>query len=273
MIQMKDVHFVYERGNYEVFNGLSLTLEPNCICGLLGKNGTGKSTLLYLICGLLRSKSGEILIDERNVWRREPETLREIYLVPEEIELPHLQLKDLIYMHRDFYPRFSEETLKECFEDFEVTPRKNLSTLSMGQKKKVLMSFALAAGTRYVLMDEPTNGLDIPSKSLFRKVVAKNMSEDKFLLISTHQVHDVENLLDHIILLGDKNVLVDTSVADITQEYVFETSANGMDKNNILYAEPSLQGNATIRRRQEGEEESVLNLELYFNAMISGKLK
>ena len=85
----------------------------------------------------------------------------------------------------------------------------------MGQKKKVFMSFALATGTRFLLMDEPTNGLDIPSKSQFRKVIANNMTEDRTLIISTHQVHDVESLLDHIIIMNQSQLLLDASISNI----------------------------------------------------------
>jgi ABC-2 type transport system ATP-binding protein len=133
------------------------------------------------------------------------------------------------------------------------------------------MSFALATGTRYLLMDEPTNGLDIPSKSQFRKAIANNMSEERTLLISTHQVHDVESLLDHILMLSQRELLLDSSVQDITDRYVFEfRSPQQMD--DVLYAEPTLQGNAVVARRKEGDAETPLNLELLFNAVTQGKI-
>jgi ABC-2 type transport system ATP-binding protein len=162
--------------------------------------------------------------------------------------------------------------LKKCLIDFELPEEPNLKELSMGQKKKVYMSFALAAGTRYLLMDEPTNGLDIPSKSLFRKVVAQNMTEDSTLIISTHQVHDIESLLDHIVILDNSQILVDSSVADITDKYCFRYR-NPQDMEGVLYAEPSLQGNAAITLREADEDETTINLELFFNAATKGMLK
>ena len=135
------------------------------------------------------------------------------------------------------------------------------------------MSFALATGCHLLLMDEPTNGLDIPSKALFRKVIAGNMVEDSSLIISTHQVHDVEQLLDHIIILDNSQLLINASTEDITAKYTFGIrQSNEMDEE-VLYAEPSLQGNNVIARRQEGDNETTINLELLFNAATAGKLK
>ena len=148
-----------------------------------------------------------------------------------------------------------------------------MKQLSMGQKKKVYMSFALATGCRIILMDEPTNGLDIPSKALFRQVVAGNMTEGSSLVISTHQVHDVEQLLDHILILDNSRILLNAATEQITSDYTFSIRQPAEMDDTVLYAEPSLQGNATIARRREGDSETPINLELLFNAVTSGKLK
>ena len=169
------------------------------------------------------------------------------------------------------YPHFSDELLGKCLADFEMPAEPNLKELSMGQKKKVYMSFAIATGTRLLMMDEPTNGLDIPSKALFRKVVANYMADDRTLIISTHQVHDIESLLDHVVIINQSRVLLNDSIADLSRRYSFRyISPQEMD-DTVLYAEPSLQGNAVIMPRGEGEETQV-DLELLFNATISGKL-
>ena len=202
---------------------------------------------------------------------RRPETLSEIFIVPEEFDLPAMSLEAYVKINEPFYPRFSREVLEACLKDFELTTDLKLNALSMGQKKKVFMSFALAAGTKVLLMDEPTNGLDIPSKSQFRKVVAQYMTEDRTLIISTHQVHDVESLLDHILILSPQKLLLDASVADIQEKYTFEyRTPNEMD--DVLYAEPSLQGNAVIAPRKADSPETQVNLELLFNAVTQGKI-
>ena len=271
MIEVKNISFKYAGQKNLVFDDFSLELKQDNIYGLLGKNGTGKSTLLYLISGLLRPKKGAVCFDSVETKLRKPETLSEIFIVPEEFDLPAMSLNQYVKINRPFYPRFSTEVLEACLNDFELNMDVKLNALSMGQKKKVYMAFALATNTKVLLMDEPTNGLDIPSKSQFRKVVAQYMSDDRTLIISTHQVHDVESLLDHILILSQQKLLLDASVAEITDKYVFEyRTPDQMD--DVLYAEPSLQGNAVIAPRKEGSAETQVNLELLFNAVNEGKI-
>ena len=263
----ENLKYKYQGAKQYVFDNFSLNLEDNNIYGLLGKNGTGKSTLLYLISGLLRRTAGTITVDGVDTQRHQAETLEEIFLVPEEFDLAPMTLEAYVRLNQPFYPRFSREVLESCLRDFELTPDIHLKELSMGQKKKVYMSFALAAGTKLLLMDEPTNGLDIPSKSQFRRVVANNMSDDRTMVISTHQVHDVEQLLDHIVMLDRSEILLDASVADICKKYNFEYRSLGEPADDVLYAEPSVQGNAVITRKREGDGDTQLNLELLFNAV------
>ena len=271
MVEVNNISFKYAGQKDLIFDNFSLKLEENNIYGLLGKNGTGKSTLLYLIAGLLRPKSGSVSFDLVETCKRQPETLSEIFIVPEEFDLPSMSLEQYVKINESFYPRFSREVLEACLKDFELTMDIKLNALSMGQKKKVFMSFALAANTKLLLMDEPTNGLDIPSKSQFRKVVAQYMSEERTLIISTHQVHDVESLLDHILILSQQKLLLDAPVSEITEKYTFEyRTPDEMD--DVLYAEPSLQGNAVIAPRKEGSAETQINLELLFNAVNENRL-
>lgn len=272
MIQVKNITFSYPGTRKNVFSDFSLSLKENNIYGLLGKNGTGKSTLLYLISGLLHAKTGTVAVDGVDSKDRNPNILKDIFLVPEEFELPNVTLDAYVKMMAPFYPNFSQDTLEGCLKDFELPHFHKLNELSMGQKKKVFMSFALASGTRLLLMDEPTNGLDIPSKTQFRKVIANNMTDDRILVISTHQVHDIESLLDHILILSESRMLLNASTADICDKYTFEyRNPQDMDET-VIYAEPTLQGNAVIAKRNEGDSETQINLELLFNAVVEGKI-
>lgn len=273
MIQVENLSFNYLGTKREVFSDFSMQLTDNKIYGLLGKNGTGKSTLLYLLCGLLRPKTGGVFIDGVSASDCQSAMLEDIFMVPEEFTLPQVTLDTYVKMNKVFYPHFSEEVLERCLADFELSRQIKLHQLSMGQKKKAFMSFALATGTRLLLMDEPTNGLDIPSKSQFRKVIANNMTDDRILIISTHQVHDIESLLDHVLILSQSNLLLNASVSDISDDYKFEYRTPAEMDDSVLYAEPSLQGNAVIVRRQPADPETPLNLELLFNAVIAGKLR
>ncbi len=272
MIEVKNMNYHYAGSRHQVFRDFNLSLQENRIYGLLGKNGTGKSTLLYLISGLLRAQSGEVSVDGVPSKKRMSQTLSEVFIVPEEYDLPDMSLKTFIKINRPFYPRFSEEVLNKCLTAFEMPTKLHLKKLSMGQKKKVYMSFALATGTRFLLMDEPTNGLDIPSKSLFRRVIAENMTDDRTLIISTHQVHDVEQLLDHVMILSQSGLIFDMPTGEIGEKFTFALRQPGDSDADILYCEPSLQGNACISRRKAGDAETQINLELLFNAATMGKL-
>jgi len=273
MIEIRNLKYKYAGSKRYVFDNLNMTFGSNNIYGLLGKNGTGKSTLLYLICGLLRREQGTIMIDGVDTQLHRADMLSDIFLVPEEFDLMPMSLDAYVKTNKAFYPKFSSEILERCLQDFELSYDINLKALSMGQKKKVYMSFALATNTRLLLMDEPTNGLDIPSKSQFRKVIANNMSEDRTMIISTHQVHDVESLLDHIMILDGSSLPLDAPVSEICSKYSFGFRTPGEPAEDVIYAEPSLQGNAVITRKKEDDGETQLNLELLFNAITKKEMK
>ncbi|MBQ9637757.1 MAG: ABC transporter ATP-binding protein [Prevotella sp.] len=300
MIQLQDVSFRYAGSDAQVFNGFSLTLEPGRIYGLLGPNGSGKSTLLYLVMGLLRAEKGSVAVDGRETSRREHALLSELFIVPEEFELPPLTLSEYVDTYRPFYPRFSDDVLRQCLEEFELPSQLHINRLSMGQKKKVLMAFALACGTRYLLMDEPTNGLDIQSKKQFRRVIASlpalavqqpstaaQQPSAATIVIATHQVHDVEQLLDHVVILGDSRdaeasgkqalaapstVLCDAVVQRLTDRLAFTLQPFEPAPGEALYYERTPLGYACVAPRQPGDEETPLNLELLYHTVQCGQL-
>ena len=280
MIQFSDITFSYAGSDKTIFNDFNLSFQPGRIYGILGPNGTGKTTLLYICMGLLQVEKGKVIIDGRNVAKREHVLLKELFIVPEEFELPEMTLHDYVETFRPFYPHFSEDILHRCLEEFELPIDLHINRLSMGQKKKVLMAFALACGTKYLLMDEPTNGLDIPSKKQFRKVIATNMNDERTIIISTHQVHDIEQLLDHVIIIGNQkpndssSVLCDSALPNLTAKYSFTYEPQSpTPSSSCLYSERTTQGYATISIRQQDEEETPLNLELLYNAVQNGTIQ
>ena len=266
MIELHELHFRYHNSPREVLDNVTLRLPAGRIVGLLGKNGTGKSTLIYLMAGLLRPQQGEVRFEQRPVCDRTPAVLADLFVVPEHIELPAIRLSRFVELHRAFYPNFSDELLNENLQHFDLTPEVNLGALSTGQLKKAYISFALATCTRLLLMDEPTNGLDIPSKAQFRRAIAANMDEERTVIISTHQVHDVENLVDHIVMLKEHQVGLNLDLDELGRLLRFEQRAYGEDLSDVLYAENSLAGMAVIVPNRE-ETASQVNLELLFNAL------
>ena len=272
MLKINDLAFSYSGNGCKVFNDFSLEFEKGAVYGLLGKNGTGKSTLLYLITGLLHPQQGTVLFKGEEVRRRLPSTLSDMYIVPEEFELPSMTMKQYVKLNAPFYPNFSEEQLKKNLALFDFDENIHLGNLSMGQKKKAYMCFALAANTSLLVMDEPTNGLDIPSKSEFRRLIANNMTDEKTIIISTHQVRDIDSLLDHIVIIDQSSVLLNASNADICRRLLFTELPMSEPTDGALYVQPSVSGNSAILLN-EYDEESRMNLELLFNGVLAEREK
>lgn len=252
-----------------VFTDFSLSLERGKVYGLLGLNGAGKSTLIYLMAGLLTPKAGKVTMCGTDVRLRRPSTLSDVYVVPEEFELPRMSLREFATLNGALYPRFSYDDMLQNLAIFDVDPEiKSLSALSMGQKKKVLMSFAFATHTSLMLMDEPTNGLDIPGKSQFRRLVASQMTDDRTILISTHQVRDIDRCIDHVVIVDNSRVLLDASVASITAKLRFVENGTAADTDEALFSQPSVMGYSLVLPNT-GDEETELNLETLFNATLA----
>lgn len=268
MVTVEKLSFVYRKSKRDVLRDFSLTLTPGRVYGLLGKNGAGKSTLLYLMSGLLTPKSGRVMYHDTDVRRRLPSTLCDMFLVPEEFELPPVSLISYVELNGPLYPRFSKEDMVKYLHYFDLSFDLDLGALSMGQKKKVFMSFALATHTSLLLMDEPTNGLDIPGKSQFRKFIASGMTDDKIILISTHQVRDIDKVLDHVLIVEDSQVLLDQSTTSICEKLLFVENDSREWAEAALFSSPTIQGHAMILPNHEGEE-SEINLELLFNATLA----
>src|SRR5436190_7079706 len=235
MIDIQNLHFAYRKK--PVFSGLSLQLQPGHIYGLLGKNGTGKSTLLRNIAGLLFPDKGKIEVLGFVPGQRKPSFLQEVFMVPEEFHLPDVPLQHLVKHHAPFYPKFNKGQFEQYISEFEIPSDSTLQNMSYGQKKKVLISFGLASNASMLLMDEPTNGLDIMSKSQFRKVMAGALNETKCIVISTHQVKDLENLIDRITIIDHGKILFDQTVDAISRRLSFRISFDSEEVKQALYSE------------------------------------
>ena len=266
MFNFNDISFRYSKKGVELFNGFSMDLEAGNVYGLLGKNGAGKSTLIYLMTGLLTPQAGKVTMDGEDVRQRLPKTTSDIFLVPEEFDLPRLSLKNYVSINAPFYPRFSMEDMQRYLDIFEMGGDMDvkLHQLSMGQKKKVFMAFAFATNTRALIMDEPTNGLDIPSKSQFRKLVSTGMSDDKMMLISTHQVRDISDILDHVVIIDQSKVLLNTSFADVMNKIAFRPLLEGDQPIFVLQSPYGPLGAVPAKP----DEETKVDLEMLFNATL-----
>ncbi|MDU1890436.1 MAG: ATP-binding cassette domain-containing protein [Dysgonomonas sp.] len=265
MIKIENLSFSYKKK--PVFENVSFNLKSG-IYGLLGENGVGKTTLLHIISGLRFPKEGTCKIFDKDSERRSPETLEQFFFLPEEFQAPSVKIDEFIKCNSIFYPNFSKEQFDKYLVEFNVENDRKMADLSFGQKKKVLIAFAIALNTPITLLDEPTNGLDIPSKAQFRKIIASAFDEQKCIIISTHQVRDLESLIDPIIILDRNQVLLNNSVEEITRKLLF--SYTSYKPEDVLYCEQTMQGYSSVQINEYGEE-STLNIESLFNAVISNK--
>ena len=269
MISLSELSFSYEKK--KVLNRLTLDLNQGSIYGLLGRNGAGKSTLLKLLSGELFHKSGSLSVLNHTPSDRHPSFLCDVFYIPEEFSLPSMKIDTYLELQSPFYPKFDKNLFVKFLEEFELQDEKRLLTkLSYGQKKKFLLAFALAAGTSLLLLDEPTNGLDIPSKTQFRRTVASALRDDQIILISTHQVRDMENLIDPLIILDRGELKMNASLVEISEKYIIELLPKGSTVN-ALYREAVPGGEAVVRSKSANDEETAVDLEILFNFITSGK--
>ena len=268
MVKLEKLQFGY--GPEPLFRDLDLVLEPGAIYGLLGLNGAGKSTLLRLIAGLLFPDSGRATVLGHEPARRKPAFLSSLFVLPEELNLPGLTNREYVAARAPLYPSFDRARMARHLDELKVPLGRKLTELSHGQQKKFLLSFGLATNASLLMLDEPTNGLDIPSKGLFRRLIAEALDEDRTIVVSTHQVRDVETLVDAILVLHDGRVLFQGSVSEVSAGVRFSVEPSRPDENaaGLLYAEATVGGFASVRHDPNAGD-GRLDLEMLFKAVIA----
>ncbi|MCR5351200.1 MAG: ATP-binding cassette domain-containing protein [Bacteroidales bacterium] len=266
MIKIQNLAFSY--GKNEVLRNISMDLEPGKIYGLLGENGVGKTTLLTLLSGLKKTQAGLIETDGLNPWDRLPALLQNQYYLPDEVA--PLNEKALCWARSTgiFWPNFKLEKFEKILIEFEVNPQQKMNAMSAGQLKKTYIAFALACDARYLFLDEPTNGLDIPSKAQFRSALMKYTPEDATIVISTHQVRDLENIIDPIIILDRQDVLLNASIEKISERLFFDYG--NILHPDALYSEQLPGGFIQVLQNPE-KADSKVNIEALFNTVHKHK--
>jgi ABC-2 type transport system ATP-binding protein len=268
MIGIKNLTFGYRTD--ALFDRLDLDLRPGNVYGLLGINGAGKSTLLRLIAGLLFARSGSIRSLGRDPAQREPTLLSELFMLPEQLNIPSITSRAYLEARAPFYPRFDRERFARYAQEFELPPLPKLSALSYGQQKKFLIAFGLASGSSVLLLDEPTNGLDIPSKAQFRRAIAEAATPERLVVISTHQVRDVGALIDPIVMLHQGRIALNRSLSEIGSRIRMTLGPSPSDSRteHLIYSEPTVGGFWSVWD-DAGPSDEQLDLEVLFNALLS----
>ena len=268
MVKLSQLTFGY--GKHKLFENLNLSLNPGHIYGLLGKNGAGKSTLLRNIAGLAFPWQGSCTVNGLTAGKRQPDFLQELFFVPEEVYMPAVTAKQFADSTGHFYPKFNKQQFISMLSQFDVQSDSLLTKLSFGQQKKVMIAFGLSTNTSLLIMDEPTNGLDIPSKSQFRKTIASALTDDRCIIISTHQVRDLDNLIDTVLILHNQQIVVAKGLDEIAEKVTFgPIPANS---TAYLYAEEGMMGLNAITVNTDSRYSKV-DMELLFNAITSNNLQ
>lgn len=268
MIKLKELDFRYNNNN-SVLKQIDLDFNMGSIYGLLGKNGEGKTTLLKIISGLIFPCNGCCSVLSEIPSKRKLEFLNSIFFLPENHILPDIRVRDFLKIYSVFYNSYSYEIQKKCIEYFNLDTSAFIHQMSEGQKKKVSITMAISANTPILLMDEPTNALDVPSKYSFRKLIAMFSSDDKLIIIATHQVRELENLIDSIVILDNRSVLINKTLQEIGDKLCYKKIE--ID-DAPLYSDISVSGQFGIVENLTGYN-SLIPLEAIFNMAITQKEK
>lgn len=270
MIHLKNLSYRYNRKKV-LFNGLNLDMQAGKIYGLLGKNGAGKSTLMKMITGLLFPFGGACVVNGFQPRKREVPFLEQLFFIPEELFLPNLSVGEFIKVYAPFYPAFNGREFALYLKEFGVDEAGHLQKLSFGQKKKTFIAFGLATNTRLLVMDEPTNGLDIPSKVQFRKIMMQASQAGKLILLSTHQVRDLDDLISTVIIMDDSRVLLHEEKERIGEALCFRANLGNGDPGEVLYEEETPNGRIAMFKNDHNAT-SYIDLEILFNATLSNPI-
>jgi ABC-2 type transport system ATP-binding protein len=267
MIEINELQFGY--GRHALYERFDLQIEAPGLYGLFGRNGSGKSTLLKLIAGLLFRSEGRISVGGSDPQQRHPGFLANVYLVPEEFHLPNLSCARLERLHGGFYPRFSSSVFDEAVETFDLDPREPFDSMSLGGKKKAVIAFALATLTPVLLLDEPTNGMDIVGRDQFRRLLRRPEQAARIILISTHQAHDLEQVISRILFIDHGKLALNSSMDELAQALRMGVASESdfAQIPGILYSEALGGQTVYIATRDGASPPESTQLELLYRAL------
>ena len=253
---------------------VSFDARPGEILGILGANGAGKTTTLRILASVIKADEGQVCLDGADITGNLMDYRRHIGFLTSELKLEDYFTPNYLF---DYFSKLygvgeeqAAQRKKELFEKFGIDKfaEVKVADMSTGMKQKISLVISIVHNPDIIIFDEPTNGLDIPGKSQFRKFIASGMSDDKTIVISTHQVRDIDKVLDHVLIMDDSRVLLDESTSNICDKLFFVESDDRELAKSALFAIPTIQGNYLILPNEK-QDESELNLELLFNATLA----
>lgn len=266
LTEFQRVRFGYDR-SHEIISPTSFSIERGQICALLGLNGSGKSTLLKLLAGLCYPVEGRCVIDGVESRDRPLRYLKQLFLVPEEFSLPSLSIAKYADVYAPFYEGFDHELFGRLIGEFGMTSHEVIPRMSYGMRKKMLLAFGFATRVPLLLLDEPTHGLDIPSKKQFRKMLASVCSAEQAVVMATQQVRDLGLLLDRLMIFHKRELLLNASSEEIARRLLFSESREAPSGGDVLYSETAFPGYKVLSLNTAGVS-SAVDAELLFNGAI-----
>ena len=215
VLECKGLSKQYKKNSYALHN-LNLSLEPGQIIGLLGPNGSGKTTLIKLINDTLVPTEGKVLIDGS-----EPgvETKKIVSYLPERTYIdPSMKIKDVLAYFADFYENFVPDRARQMLNDLGINENARFKTLSKGTKEKVQLILVMSRDARLYILDEPIGGVDPAARDYILQTILTNYTEDATILLSTHLIQDIENILDRVLFLRRGEIVLNSTVDEIRME-------------------------------------------------------
>ena len=204
-------------GSVRALENVNIQLQPGRVVGLLGPNGSGKTTLIKLANGLLTPSEGQILIYGQ---RPGPATKALVSYLPDKLHLPEwMSAEQLINMYTDFYADFDREKAGEMLARLDLSSRKKLSQMSKGTKEKVQLILTMSRKAKLYLLDEPIGGVDPATRDYILDTIIRNYDPDAVVMISTHLISDVENVLDEVIFVNQGKILLQSGVYEIREKH------------------------------------------------------
>lgn len=264
MLKFDHVSYRYGKRHPMAVEDVTARISPG-VHLLLGENGAGKTTLMHIAAGLLTPCAGTCTLDDADISQRRPGTLREIFFLPDSLETPFATINDMAARHGVFYPGFDSSALQANLTEFGLTGDEKIKSLSLGVRHKTYVAYALALGTRVLLLDEPANGLDIGSKKTLRRMLARWADEGRILIVSTHTVTDLEALYDGVMLVSHGRLLTAMPTWEIGSRLNFISTDSPVE--GALYQEPDSGLFRAIVPSDGGE--TAVNFNLLYSAIMS----
>ena len=203
-------------GKRQVLNNVSFQLERGKIIGLLGPNGSGKTTLIKLSNGLLTPKKGNIIIDGHKVGL---ETKKIVSYLPERSYLDNsLKIYQIVDPFQDFYEDFDVNKAYNMLKDLKINPEDRLKSMSKGTKEKVQLILVMSREAKLYMLDEPIGGVDPAARDYILRTITSNYNPDASVIISTHLISDIEQVLDDVVFIKEGEVMLHKPVDEIREE-------------------------------------------------------